>query len=231
MSLKDSIKELNDALSEGEPSPLSSRSFIEKLIPESVILLYNKLLYKYDSKLYKIEKLYRILLSYISLLFSFNWAHRIKHRLGVFRSYLHVLSNDYDYDWGYLLVILRTKLDRMEKSLRNGYLISSEDSADQIKICLYYLDSLIEESYTSKLYEELATIYPGADYHKLIRHVFLDEKGRRRIKYKLTRFEAIDEASYHKDFTRLNRYYSRLRQAEWDVVCHILRNNLFTWWD
>jgi len=69
--------------------------------------------------------------------------HKIKRLV----DWLPVIWNDYDYDYSSLYRIMRKKLSRMETSIRGGYALTSEDTADDIHFAVMLLDRLIANDY------------------------------------------------------------------------------------
>lgn len=53
----------------------------------------------------------------------------------------------YDWDYSYLLILLRFKLQRMKKVLEYGNCIPEKQGLQSIKICLRLLDRLITDNY------------------------------------------------------------------------------------
>ena len=58
-----------------------------------------------------------------------------------------VIAQDHDWDHAYLFEILRFKLSRMERCLRNGCHMHRERDAEQIRLCVLLLDRLIADDY------------------------------------------------------------------------------------
>lgn len=53
----------------------------------------------------------------------------------------------YDWDYSYLLILLRFKLKRIKYALENGLSIEDKSGTQSIKICIRLLDRLIADSY------------------------------------------------------------------------------------
>jgi hypothetical protein len=77
-----------------------------------------------------------------------------------------LLWKDYDWDYSYLLRIMRYKLELMEPSIRNGYAISADKTADEIKKTIELLDLLIEDDFLENT-KKLDDIYGNYSFIKL----------------------------------------------------------------
>jgi hypothetical protein len=69
-----------------------------------------------------------------------------------------LLWNDYDWDYVYLLEIMKFKLDLMEPVIRAGYAENSEKTADEIKKTSELLNLLIKDDFNEN-YNKLTEKY------------------------------------------------------------------------
>ena len=71
-----------------------------------------------------------------------NLIHRIKHVL----DWLPILWNDHDWDWVYILDILRFKIKRTRLHLKNyGFACHTKKSLNKMKKCELLLERLTED--------------------------------------------------------------------------------------
>jgi hypothetical protein len=74
-----------------------------------------------------------------------------------------ILWNEYDWDYVYLLGIMKFKLDLMEPVIRAGYAENAEKTADEIKKTSELLQLLIDDNF-NKNYNKLTEKYGEHDF-------------------------------------------------------------------
>lgn len=67
-------------------------------------------------------------------------------------------EDDYDFDYVYLLKVMKHKLKMMEPVIRDGYAENSEETANEILQTIVYLDLLIEDNFSHN-WEKLTEKY------------------------------------------------------------------------
>lgn len=140
---------------------------------------------------------------------------KLKRSLSAFK----LAWNNYDWDYYYLLELMRWKLRRMEPEIRHGLAVDGDKRADKIKLCVLLLDRLIEDNYISNRYAKYLE-----DWFDSRRKCTL-ENGR--IGFEIPRKKGQQKAvmEYERKLTD-NR-----RQQDWDLLFKILHRNLQTFWD
>jgi hypothetical protein len=92
-----------------------------------------------------------------------NSIKRFFKRLIKLYKWNKLLWNDYDWDYVYLLEIMKFKLDLMEPVIRFGYSENSEKTADEIKKTSELLHLLIKDDF-NKNYNKLTEKYGEYDF-------------------------------------------------------------------
>jgi len=58
-----------------------------------------------------------------------------------------IFKDDYNWDYSYLLKIIKFKLEKMEPEIRAGYALNADKTADEIKKTVELLELLIEDDF------------------------------------------------------------------------------------
>ena len=87
------------------------------------------------------------------------WKFKVKYpwygfRRGVQNLYTHfsVVWKSGDFDYGYILQMMKFKLERLEKSLQNGYEVEKDrlPKIEDIKRCIELINNYLEDNYAER---------------------------------------------------------------------------------
>ena len=131
-----------------------------------------------------------------------RFFRQIKHVI----DWLPLLWHDQDWDWVYLVIIMKFKLERMKECLDDGWSIRTKKEDKKILIAINCLDRIIKDSYVDKNLDQQ-----------------YDIKG-----YK--HFDDMDKEWKDKTMAlwKLDEY---LKKEDLRVFCEIFQKQLRTWWD
>lgn len=134
-----------------------------------------------------------------------------------------VIWNDRNWDYHYIFVILRHKLNLMEKAIRNNNNhTEAERDADQIKECVEILDRLINDVYFDLAYEE---------YHKKWGEIdFKVRDGRLELNNSNVQTPEDHEEERH-DFKNATMKEHVMKENDIHKLFALMRNNIQGWWD
>lgn len=154
--------------------------------------------------------------------------YRTRKQVGVFFSYLPVLWGDRDWDGHYFLYLMRHKLNRMEKCIRNGSHVDCDKDADQIKDCITIIDRMIDDNYEEAYnvahdakwgeLETWDTKVPDSDYYE----------------WHSKRKNAVtedDKEQERKEFLAYMEKAETDRQNDYNTLFGLIAINLRKWWD
>lgn len=145
------------------------------------------------------------------------------------KEYARFLRDDADFDWTYILLLLRYKLQRTRRCLLNGHLEGAEKRAAEIQEVMDLLWKVTEHDYSG---EALAAFYKkhGKPKPKLIPHI----KGASRVEliYKNGKPATADSlAAMSKEEHRLRQKAARSQIADLQKAFRIMLENIWGWWD
>jgi hypothetical protein len=153
------------------------------------------------------------------------------YRLDFFRGvknlkyWFKVIWNDRYWDSYYLFVILCHKLSDMEKNFRkNQITASSEEDADNIKICIDALKRLMEDEH-----EEISSKEHDEKWGELI--TTIDETTGQ---WNFTRKNIKTQQDKQQETTEHDNYMKKAeeqRQDDLNLICDTIKKKSFGWWD
>lgn len=160
-----------------------------------------------------------------------NLFRTIKTLVRNIRKYWRVLLSDKDWDYEFLLELLKTKLDSMSDSFRHsGVTISSERSAREMKICSLLIDRILNKDY-SEYYNKVAEERYGEleiECHPT------ERKGFTRVEIFRPKLRSASPAEVKKARKQDERAYLKAeaqKKADLTYLCKIINKKLFNWWD
>ena len=133
--------------------------------------------------------------------------------------YNNVLKNDYDFDYVYLLYIMKYKLERMKPEIENGYSQDAKITADNIQYSIDLLDKIIKDTF------EEDAIIQSLDKHNINVNIFYDNL-----------IENIGKTTWNYNFTKeeYKEAKNNAQKLKEDVIHEFFRhfeNNFQKWWD
>lgn len=127
-----------------------------------------------------------------------------------------VIWNDRNWDYCYLLKIMRKKLTLMEDRLRYGNYVGCEKDADDIKICMLLIDRITADNYNEKEFDK---------FYKKWGDLLLDKK------YIAENVKDDDEElQAQKELKKLFKQEEYSFTNDLEFLCNTLKK-MRKWWD
>lgn len=134
-----------------------------------------------------------------------------------------VIWNDRNWDYHYIFVILRHKLNLMEKAIRNNNNhTEAERDADQIKECVEILDRLINDVYFDLAYKEYEEKWGELQFRV--------ENNQLKINKPNVQTPEEHEEERH-DFKNATMKEHVMKENDIHKLFALMRNNIQGWWD
>lgn len=153
-----------------------------------------------------------------------SWfRYDIPYGLKNLRVWFKLIWSDRNWDYHYIYVILRHKLDLMEKSIRrNGNHTEADSDADQIKECVDILDRLVNDVYFDLAYK---------DYEEKWGEIkFKVEENRLQLDNPNVKTPEDHEEERH-DFKNAMMKENILKEKDINRLFDLMKNNIQNWWD
>lgn len=154
---------------------------------------------------------------------------RLKHLWGLVKDYAPVLFYDFDFDWVYILKLLRVKLQRTSDALKRGHLVSSERHSLELKRLVFLIDRILADDYDKISRERLDAEY-GELEHKSeptdnpnLNRMILDRP--------LAREGSLEYLIESKKSMKMFKDAERQKQADIDYLFDTMKKKLQGWWD
>ena len=128
---------------------------------------------------------------------------RLCWNIKVVIQWLPIIWNNFDFDWCYLIEVFQHKLKLMEKFYKsdNTVCVDAERHTKSIKICRILCDRLIADDYMDCL---------GLEFTKF------DKTGQQ------------NNLGICSDWLSYDDY---MQKQDLELLCKLIRKNLFSWWD
>lgn len=125
----------------------------------------------------------------------------------------------YEYDYNYLLKVMKWKLEDMEKFFRSEWAYSRESGkcADEMKICRVLIERIIADKYADKLWDE-----HKEKYGDLV--IELLDSGKRGIRTSQSQAES-------KSLRRIMLHSDYMKKQDLDYLFKIMSRKIENWWD
>jgi len=159
-------------------------------------------------------------------------------------AYKRLLADDHDWDYAYLIVLEKKKLQRMHDCIkREGHLGNNDIVVRDIAICIRLIDIFMEDDAVYKTWSHQS--FSGKlKFHKLENDLYeLDNTDKKPIadypvyvnvrnEHRFFRATPIKDAQREGDRDRAIRSIVSLRQQKALHLYHLIREyKLLTWWD
>lgn len=133
--------------------------------------------------------------------------------------WIPLIYRDRDWDYVYLMEIIKFKLENMEECFRKyGCTVDSKRKAKEMRICIKLLGRIAEDDYCEKEYDD--------HYEKWGRPEFKDHT----IKCSKI-ITKDDELQSRKESNRLYEKEEKLKKQDMDLLFKIMRRKILGWWD
>jgi hypothetical protein len=125
-----------------------------------------------------------------------------------------LLWNEHDWDYVYLLQIMKFKLDLMEPVIRAGYAENSEKTADEIKKTSELLQLLIDDNF-NKNYNKLTEKYGDYDFTDIgemrsFKRAFVTDENKDEFLtdfYEAKRLDNLEKKQVQNEFFKMFKKY------------------------
>ena len=152
----------------------------------------------------------------------------IKYGIENLIKWFPVIWQDRDWDHYYLYVILKRKLKHMEHlHIHYSHLMSAEQTAAQIKICVDLLDRLVKDEYDESAYK---TYYEKWGKPKFNWIPVDNECSSLEITNEKVKTEE-DKKQETKDFRRAGDHERNMRKQDIEYLFNHMRKHIEGWWD
>lgn len=169
--------------------------------------------YAFKQKWWDIRYPFRLFFRYVSKMFSYG-----RH-----------LWNDFDFDWVYLLQIMKFKMERMAKAMDKGMTVSAPRHAKEIRHAIAVIDRIINDDYANFGYNKLEEKYGKSDWKFL---PIEDSKySELLIERERARKGTPDYEAERKETMKIIHNAERQRKADIKYLFEYIAKHLQGWWD
>jgi len=145
------------------------------------------------------------------------------------KEYKEFLKNDHDWDWAYIIRLLRYKLERTRKCiLENDIIKGSKKVAREIQVVENLLDRVAEDNYFHEITKDfhkkhgkLKSIYKKSEYGPN----WLTSIS------KFTKETPQNRKRLHAQYARLWTKASKMQQDDLKKAFDLMNKNIWNWWD
>lgn len=149
--------------------------------------------------------------------------------IGKLFSYGRLLWIDFDFDWIYLLKIMKLKMTRMASAMDNGMTVSSPRHAKELRHAVAVIDRIIADDYDKLGYEKLEEKYGKTNWQFLpIENSNFSELLIEREKAKKGTPEYDEE---YKETKKIMVNAERQRKADIKYLFEYITKHIEGWWD
>ncbi len=139
-----------------------------------------------------------------------------------------IIWQDQQWDWTYIIILLRKKLIRMEHFFRkHGYHLHANKDADKMKKCILLIDRILKDEYHETAFKKHDEKWgePEFSYCKEKDGLENVELRHKNIKTK------EDKEKHHKEVTACMKCEDTLKKQDLYMLFDILKKNIDSWWD
>lgn len=138
--------------------------------------------------------------------------------------WMPIIWADEDFDFGYLIRVLRFKIEKMDKFWKSGntYSANGDRVSRQLAICKTILRRLEEDDYCRYEFDEIDRVHGKT---KIVRTPVEGLPGH-------TRLEFVDRTdTKRKAISRAFKRAREIKRADMDLLFSIMNKHLLNWWD
>lgn len=139
--------------------------------------------------------------------------------------YSPVLWKDEDWDQSYIFSLLRAKLVRVEKCIREGYSANAEKEAKNIKTCILLLKRLENEEYMEQTEKYLEEKWGARSFS------YKDDPSMCFLKLSREKVSLENEKQFIIDAKRQFQHESYRQLHDLKLLFKIMQKHIFSWWD
>lgn len=141
--------------------------------------------------------------------------------------WFRIIWNDRWWDYRYILIILKHKLELTEKEFRkNGHHVHANRDADNIHICILLINRLLAANYCETEYDKHFKKWGDLDFS------FEEKDGVYKLDLKQENvITKEDEEQSNKEFRRISYKEAYMERQDVEYLFHLMKKYLLTWWD
>jgi hypothetical protein len=154
-----------------------------------------------------------------------QFVHHVKNLIYWFP----VIWNDYDWDYIFMLKIMRHKLNNMQNffNSKDTHVLDAEDYAKEISEIMVRLDRIIGATHLETELETFYVKYPDFDFAKSLENSFVEcEDHPGMLEYKSDMTEDQEEL-----FMACSKKSNEKEQEDYEYVFNTLRDRIQHYWD
>ena len=145
--------------------------------------------------------------------------------------YSPLLWNDRDYDYNYILLMLKYKISRTRKCiLTNDIIVNNKKYAKQMKVVEDIIDRITESPYHDEAFVEMEAKWGKNIWFEQSR-LFHDCKHSVRMMSRYEKENGSNKKLVRRDVVKAYKKETRLEQKDWNKLWKLLNKNLRFWWD
>ena len=159
-----------------------------------------------------------------------NFFRSIKYGIENLIIWAPIIWKDRDWDHWYLYKMFKFKLIQMEKLHRKyGMSVNSENTADQMKICINLLERLINDEYGESIFKHHNKKWGRPHFNW---EYCKDRKGcsELHITHRHVNSEE-DKKQERKEFRRLIKHEEILKRQDIEYLFKLMTKHIQGWWD
>lgn len=147
------------------------------------------------------------------------------------KCYSELLKEDYDFEWTYLLELMRFKLERMKKCIANGHLTERKKRAKEIGEVISLLERIVKDDYLEKMMKPFHKKYgkpkvvetevgdPIPGLGKVYQLGFIYPNGKK------------ETPAMSKEVHKIHLLADKAQQDDIDKAFALMAKNIRGWWD
>jgi len=153
-----------------------------------------------------------------------NFFRNLKKGIWNVISWFPIVWNDRDWDYCFLYELLKFKLERMERCLReHGHSIDSEKDANSIQECIVILKRLIKDDYVAEDWVQMHKKWGEFEFQDT-------ENGHTKLALSGVKTEE-DEEEYSADIKNCCKHEESMVQKDLNDLFENMKLNIRRWWD
>jgi len=152
-----------------------------------------------------------------------NFFYNIKQGIKNLIRWFPIIWNDYNWDHHYILVVLKKKLELMEKAFRSdkAWGADSQKEADNMRCAINLLDRMVKDDYLDEALKPFDKKYPDYKWD------FKFEKDENGFGRMVNHDTLQQKELMHQCFDE----EEKLRDKDYDELFDFLKEHIREWWD
>lgn len=145
------------------------------------------------------------------------------------REYRKILKDDEDWDWAYILRMLRYKLERTRKCIvKNGIIADAPKVASQIRAVEILLDRVDKNRYYDQISKDFRKKY--GRLRMISGKARVDSRGVP-VTFKFERETPGNSKQIHREHLRLWRKAELMQHSDLKKAFDLMLKDIWGWWD